>query len=224
MRAGCGLRASRAVVFTVLSVLLSAGGRLVVTGRPMPVATLLLAGAVVFVLALLLTGAERCFLQIAAMLIPAELALNALFNSVQERCSLGVPGAGSGGWPGLLVCGGGSVRPGLLGAAAASPAHSLTVLAAGQVLLLLALHTVVALVMAAWLRRGEAAVFVVLRAAAALSWAGLTALSALLTAPAPAPLPPAWRVPPLERPCPGPRHVLRRTSARRGPPVLAPAC
>ncbi|GLY74409.1 hypothetical protein [Actinoallomurus iriomotensis] len=224
MRAGYGLRAARAVVFTVLSVLLSAGGRLVVTGRPLPLTTLLVAGAAVFLLALLLTGAERRFLQIAAMLVPAELALNALFNTVQERCAVAVPGAGSGGWPGLLVCGGGSVRPGLLGAAAVSPSHSLAALAAGQVLVLLALHTVVALVMAAWLRRGEAAVFVVLRAAAALSWTGLTVLWALLTAATPDPLPPAWRVPPLERPCPGPRHVLRRTSTRRGPPVLAPAC
>jgi hypothetical protein len=223
MSAGGGLRTLRAVVFAVLAVLLSAGGHLVVTGRPLPLVTLLVAGAAVLGLALLLTGGERRYPQIAGLLIPVELALNALFNSAQEQCAA-TPGTTSGGWPGLLVCGGGSVRPGLLGAATQHPTQSLAALAAGQILLLLALHTFIALLAAAWLWRGEVATFVVLRAAAALSWRGLATLLALLTAPSPAPLPPMWRVPPLERPCPGPQDVLRRTSPRRGPPVLAPAC
>lgn len=213
----------RAAVFAVLSVLLSAGGHLAVTGRPLPVVTLLVAGAAVLGLALLLTGGERRYAQIAGLLVPVELALNALFNSAQEQCAT-APGAAAGGWPGLLVCGGGSVRPGLLGVAAQHPAQSLAALAAGQILLLLALHTFVALLAAAWLWRGEVATFVVLRAAAVLSRTGLATLLALLTAPSPAPLPPTWRVPPLERPRPGPQDVLRRTAPRRGPPVLAPAC
>lgn len=220
MAAGVGLRTLRAVVFTVLSVLLSAGGHLLVTGRPLPVATILLASVAVLGLAMLLTAGERRYLQIAAVLVPVELTLNAWFNTAQERCTAVAHAAG--GWPGLLTCGGGSVRPGLLGTTATS-AHALVAIATGQVLLLLALHLLVALLAAAWLRGGEVAVFAVLRAAATLSWAGLTALLAWLAVPAPAPVPPSWRVPPLEWLGSGPQEVLRRTSLRRGPPVFAPA-
>ena len=113
-----------------------------------------------------------------------------------------------------------SARPGLLGATGTTP-HSLAVLATGQVLLLLTLHVVVALVAAAWLWRGEVAVFAVVRMAATLSWTGLTALLAWLVVPVPALAAPMWRVPPPERPRSGPQDVLWRTSPRRGPPVLA---
>lgn len=211
------------MVFSALAVLLPAAGHLVVTGRPLPVDTLLLAGGAVLAVALPLTGRERSYLQIAATLLPVELGLNALFNSAQDHCAAAHPGA-SGDWPGLLICGGGSVRPGLLGVHPATSPHALAVMTADMVLCLLLLHVVIALLVAAWLRRGEVALFTVLRIATVLAWTGLAALLAWFAAPAPLPLAPAWRVPPLRRPGLGPQDVLRRTSTRRGPPVVAPAC
>jgi hypothetical protein len=222
MTPGAGLRVLRAVVFTAVSVLLSAGGHLIVTGVPLPVATLLLASALLFGTALLLTATERRYREIAGLLIPVELALNALFNTTREQCSTGLT-HGAAHWPGLVVCGGGSVRPGLIGATA-TPGNTLAGLTAGQMVLLLLLHVLLALLFAAWLWRGEVAVFTVLRAAVILGGVGLRALLALLLSPAPAPTPPAWTVPPLEPVRLGPQEALRRTTRRRGPPVLAPAC
>ncbi|MDH6709224.1 hypothetical protein P3T27_005970 [Kitasatospora sp. MAA19] len=58
--------------------------------------------------ALLLSGNERGFGQITAVLVPLELALNAVYNAGQASCETG-RGQGGGLLPDLL-CGGAAVR------------------------------------------------------------------------------------------------------------------
>ncbi|MFC1434171.1 hypothetical protein ACEZDB_26330 [Streptacidiphilus sp. N1-3] len=224
------LRVVRAAVFAGVSLSLSAGGQLLVTGAPLPVATVLWAGLAVFLLALLLAAGERGYLRIAAVLAPLELVLNATFNLGQASCGPGVPPTTSGrslnGLPDLLLCGGGQLHGPT--AAWAGPGPGLPHLtlppapSAWQFSLLLAVHLLAALLAALWLRRGEAAVFRTLRAVAAFATAPLRVLFAVLV-----PLvqtagvgqPPAPR-----RSQPGPQQVLLRTARRRGPPPLPAMC
>ena len=220
------LRVARAAVFAGVSVALSAGGQLLATGAPLPVATTLWAALAVFLLALLLAAEnERGYAGIAALLAPLELVLNATFNIGQASCGPGVPSDRAlSGLPNLLLCGGGDlhgpsalpVRPGLL--------HlSLPVApSAWQFGLLLTVHLLAALLAALWLRRGEAAVFRTLRAVAVGATAPLRVLFAVLVpvvravgvAVAPAP----------RRSQPGPQEVLLHTARRRGPPLLPAMC
>ncbi|MHA6762628.1 hypothetical protein [Streptacidiphilus sp. PAMC 29251] len=221
---GYGLRMMRAAVFAALSVLLSSGVRLVVTGQPLPVDTVLIAFAGSLGAAILLTAAERGFWCIAAVLVPLQMSLNALFNAGQQSCPPGTGtgvGVGVSGWPGVLACGGGSIRPGLIGATAGVP-RALVSLTTGQVVLLLALHLLLALATAWWLRRGEAAIHRTLHAVAAFARGPLRSLLLFLVAPLPRAtpvLPPTPR-----RSQPGPQDVRVRTARRRGPPACAPAC
>lgn len=230
-------RTLRAAVFAALVVLLAALGQVLVTGRPLPVAVLALAGGAVFALALALAGRRRGFGRIAAVFLPLQLALSALFDLAQTTCG---PGSGAGSHvfeP--LVCRGGSVGAflvgnsspagdgGLLGHGAASAGVPT---AAGGVLLLL-VHTLIALVAAFWLRRADAALTGLAESLRTLrdflhrrATATVRGLFRLLTAPVPArpvvrvPLPPASREHlPAE-------DVLTVPAVRRGPPVLAPAC
>jgi hypothetical protein len=224
MDGGHFIRTARAVIFAVLAVALSAGGHLALSGHALPVGSLACAGAAVLGLALLLTAGERSFPQIAGLLIPLQLALNAVFNLGQQTCAPGVvPSGSAGSFPGLLVCGGGSVRPDLLGLPSVRR-DALVSLADGQILLLLALHILIALVAAVWLRQGEAAMFRLLRAVGVLLRPVLTRLLTWLTASPPVGPEPARQSPPLRRPGLGHQDVLLRTAPRRGPPALAPAC
>lgn len=219
------LRVLRAAVFAGVSLSLSAGGQLLVTGAPLPVATTLWAWLAVFALALLLSGGERGFVRIAALLVPLELVLNATFNLGQADCGPGAPtGRTLNGLPTLLLCGGGPVHGGVLGQGLLRLAVP-TRPSAAEFALLLAVHLAVALLAALWLRQGEAAVFRTLRTVAALAAAPLRVLAALLALLAPVPArtagvssPPAPR-----RDQPGPQQVLRRTAPRRGPPLPAAA-
>ncbi|MCX5208926.1 type I-E CRISPR-associated protein Cse2/CasB [Kitasatospora sp. NBC_00240] len=236
-------RTLRAAIFAALVVLLAALGQVLVTGRPLPVAVLALAGGAVFALALALAGRGRGFVRIAAVFLPLQLALSALFDLAQTTCG---PGSGTG--PHVfepLVCRGGSVGAflvgnsslagnsglagdgGLLGHGAASAGVPT---AAGGVLLLL-VHTLIALFAAFWLRRADAALTGLAEALRTLrdflhsrATAAVRRLLRLLTAPVPArpvvrvPLPPSSREHlPVE-------DVLLGPAVRRGPPVLAPAC
>ncbi|MFD0263143.1 hypothetical protein ACFV4M_28655 [Kitasatospora indigofera] len=230
-------RTLRAAVFAALVVLLAALGQVLVTGRPLPVAVLALAGGAVFALALALAGRRRGFGRIAAVFLPLQLALSALFDLAQTTCG---PGTGAG--PHVfepLVCRGGSVGAflvgnsslagdgGLLGHGAASAGVPT---AAGGVLLLL-VHTLIALVAAFWLRRADAALTGLAESLRTLrdflhrrATAAVRGLLRLLTAPVPArpvvrlPLPPSSREHlPVE-------DVLTGPAVRRGPPVLAAAC
>jgi hypothetical protein len=230
---GSGLpavRAMRAAVFAGVSLALSAGGQVLVTHAPLPFATVLWAWLAVFALALLLTGAERGFARIAAVLVPLELALNAMFNLGQQSCGPAVPTTPStglvGGLPTLLLCGRGSV-PVHTAAAGSGPLGGLFRLTlpadptAWQFSLLLVVHLMAALLAAAWLRRGEAAVFRTLLAVALSATAPLRVLFAVLTPPVQAgvAIPAAPR-----RSQPGPQQVLLRTARRRGPPLCSAVC
>ncbi|MBT2385998.1 hypothetical protein J7E86_20925, partial [Streptomyces sp. ISL-11] len=101
------LRASRAALFTALCVLLSAASHVLLSGMALPVPTVAATGAAVFVLAYALAGRERGFRQIAALLVPVELAADALFTTGQRTCygpdGHPVPGALT------ALCGGSSV-------------------------------------------------------------------------------------------------------------------
>ncbi|MEY9875339.1 hypothetical protein ABH931_004840 [Streptacidiphilus sp. MAP12-33] len=223
---GTGIRLLRAAVFAALSVLLPTGARLAVTGQPVPVDVALLAFGACLLTALAVFRGERRYGAIALTLLPLQVAMNALFNAGQQSCPPG-PGAGPGlhGW-GVLACGGGSIRPGLLGLTEQAP-RALIELSGGQAMLLLFVHLLLALVAAWWLRRGEAALSALFGAVALTVRPGVRALLLRLSAPLALPVPAA-------RPCPpatsrrakarGPQEAQPRTAPRRGPPLLARAC
>ncbi|MFJ3789503.1 hypothetical protein [Kitasatospora sp. NPDC090091] len=213
-------RTLRAAIFAALVVLLAGLGQVLVTGRPLPLGTLAVAGAAVFAVAFALAGSERGYPAIAAVFLPLELGLSALFDLAQSTCPTLPPGSGHGFEP--LLCGGGSLGGLLAG-------HGLA--RSTGVLVLLALHTAIALAAAFWLRRADAALTGLARSAGILAdfarrlpAAAGRRLLRLLTAPVPArpvarvPFPRASRIRvPVE-------DVLLSPAVRRGPPVPAPAC
>ncbi|MFI9328484.1 hypothetical protein ACIGZJ_13175 [Kitasatospora sp. NPDC052868] len=218
-QAGPATRTLRAAVFAALVVLLAGLGQVLVTGRPLPVGTLALAGGAVFAVAFALAGGERGYGRIAAVFLPLELGLAALFDLAQTTCPSWPPGAARGFEP--LLCGGGSLGGFLLG-------HGLP--QSGGPLLLLALHCAIALAGAFWLRRADAALTGLARTVRTLREFGRHFLPAaarwLLLLAAPVPARPVARVPfpraSRERvPAEG---VMLRPAVRRGPPVPAPAC
>ncbi|WP_042430646.1 hypothetical protein [Streptacidiphilus anmyonensis] len=218
-----GIRLLRAVVFAALSVLLSTGARLVVTGQPVPLDVVALAFSFSLGTALILFAAERRYWTIVAVMVPLQLALNALLNIGQQNCP---PGAGTPGglsrWS-MLACGGGSIRPGLLGLTEQAP-RALVSLTGGAALLLVAVHLVLALVAAWWLRRGEAALFTLLSTVALASWTGVRALLAWLTTPVALPEAPSWAPPAAPDGLPGPQDAQLSAASRRGPPAVVRAC
>jgi hypothetical protein len=222
MSTGATVRAIRAAVFAVLALSVSAGGHILITGAPLPVVTTCWAGLAVFLVALLLCGDERSYLQIATALVPLELMLNGAFNLGQQACGQGTHQLYAvGGLPDLLLCGNGPARGMTVGSAPLEALHLSVPVhpTAGQFLLLLAAHVLAALLAAVWLRRGESAVFRTLRAVGAYAAAPLRVLLALLVLPVAVPgtvVPPAPR-----RSHPGPQDVLLRTVLRRGPPLLS---
>lgn len=228
-----GIRTVRAVVFTVLCVTLSAGAHVLLSGMPLPLAPLLAVGGVIFLLAFALADRERGYGRIAALLVPLELLADAVFTSGQHTCygQAGGPVAGPLRSVGVdLLCGGGSFGT-PLARVAAEGRHGARSLSEGlppgpwdtapstTPFLLLAAHVAVGLAAAAWLRRGEAALAGLLRAAsvaafrplrvAFAAWRGTCAQAS----PAPAPngaSPEAPRTLPL----------LTHSVHRRGPPAL----
>ncbi|MFB7381631.1 hypothetical protein ACFC6U_36330 [Kitasatospora purpeofusca] len=211
-------RTLRAAVFAALLVLLAGLGQVLVTGRPLPLGTLAVAGAAVFAVAFVLSGRERGYRVVAAVFLPLELGLSALFDLAQSTCPSLPPGAARGLEP--LLCGGGSLGGLLLGHGLSRPV--------GLALLLL-LHTVLALAAAYWLRSADAALSGLARTARILGDfarrfpAAAGHWLALLTAPLPArpvarvPFPRASRVlVPAE-------SVRLRPAVRRGPPARLPA-
>ncbi|WP_377272108.1 hypothetical protein [Peterkaempfera sp. SMS 1(5)a] len=214
------LSAVRAALFTGLLLVLSAGSHVLLSRAPLPAPTMAAAGAGAFALALLLGRRERSYGQIAALLVPLELALDTLFTSGQSTCYSATGGGPlTGPWhsvSALLMCGGDP----------ASGAATVPSAGAAAPWLVLAAHLLVGLAAAWWLRAGEAGAFRVLRAVADTAAAALRAvpalLAALLAAQAPAPSPPP----------PAPRRValpavppLLHSVVRRGPPYgLRTAC
>ncbi|WBP90212.1 hypothetical protein [Kitasatospora cathayae] len=209
-------RTLRAAVFAALVVLLAGLAQVLVTSRSLPLGTMGLAAVPVFALAFALAGRERGYPVIAAAFLPLELGVSALFDLAQRSCPTLPPGAGHGFQP--LLCGGGSLGGFLLGHGVSQQVG---------VLLLLLLHTVIALAGAFWLRRADAALAGLVRAVRMLGEFLHRHLPAaarwlrLLTAPVPAR--PVARVPfpSASRALVPAEDVVVRPAVRRGPPVFA---
>ncbi|MDT0264996.1 hypothetical protein RM844_01700 [Streptomyces sp. DSM 44915] len=215
-----GIRVFRAAVFAALCVTLSAGAHVLISGRPLPTPAVALVTLGVFVVALTLAGnRERGFGAIAALLIPLQLAADAVFTAGQSACY------GPGGQPvpgptrlfGFdLVCAGGEVGTPLarLLAGEPSPLAQAPGHGAGP-WLLLAAHVGVGLVAAGWLRGGERAVARLLRAAGAATFRPLLIAWAVAGAWVREPARPAPAHARPERPTTPP---LAHSVRRRGPP------
>jgi hypothetical protein len=198
------LRASRAALFTALCVMLSAASHVLLSGVALPVPAVAATGLAVFALAYALAGRERRFGQIAALLVPLELAADAVFSTGQRTCygPDGHPVAGAL----SALCGGGGVggATGPVTGPGAAP------------WLLLAAHLAVGLLAAAWLRRGEAALGRLLGAAAALAFRPLLRA---LAGPVAAVRPGSVRVRAVRHARVPAARPLLHSVVRRGPPL-----
>ncbi|WP_338676147.1 hypothetical protein V1460_26620 [Streptomyces sp. SCSIO 30461] len=221
---GTRLRGLRAAIFTAVVVTLSVASHVLLSGAPLPPVTVSAVAAGVFPLSYALAGRERAFGPIAAALVPLELAADTLFTTGQHVCygAAGGPVAGSLRAVGVdVLCGGGVGTP--LPGVASSEARLAALVDTPDPAapwLLLAAHTAVGLVAAAWLRNGEAALAALLRAVAALAFRPL--LIAVATA-VHGTLRPGRPVRPSGRPRSGMALLLVHSVGRRGPPLRAPA-
>ncbi|MFE0191815.1 hypothetical protein [Streptomyces sp. NPDC058989] len=217
---GGELRAVRAALFTALCVTLSAASHVLLSRTPLPPVTVAWVCAGVFAAAYALTGRERGHRQVAALLVPLELAADTVFTNGQHTCygPAGGPLAGPLRTVGLhLLCAGGELGT-PLARLAAHPAAPLP--PAGPAFapwLLLAAHLAVGLLAARWLRRGDAALDALLRAAATAAFRPLRTAAAVAGA---ASARPRRRIRPL-RPLPParPLPLLVHCVRRRGPPL-----
>ncbi|MFF9119724.1 hypothetical protein ACF09Y_29815 [Streptomyces massasporeus] len=220
---GIQLRAVRAALFTAVVVTLSTASHVLLSRAPLPLNTVALLTAAVFVLAYALAGRERSFGRIAALLIPLELAADTILTTGQHVCygKAGGPVAGplaSVGWD--VLCGDGTrVGTPLAQVAGADPDRLGGLLAHADpatAWLLLGAHVGVGLVAAAWLRRGERALAQLVRAVTATTFRPLLLAVAAVT---------VRRTTPVRR-LPRPAHratsarnlLLVHSLGRRGPP------
>ncbi|MCW8375996.1 hypothetical protein [Streptomyces justiciae] len=188
MTASVAVRSVRAAVFAVLCVLLATGGHALATGEAPPVWVQIAAAVPVFAVGCLLGGRERSLTGIGTVTLAAQGALHVAFHSVRQQHTA------------MAVHGMRMTMP--------VHSHALTPHAT-------AVHVGAALTLTWWLRRGEAALWSLLRWAIAFV-PGLVAW---------------WRadggVP--DRSLPGPRTRmasrslrsvrLRYAVRRRGPPT-----
>lgn len=220
---GTRLRALRAALFTTLVVTLSTASHVLLSRVPLPLNTVALIAAAVFVLAYALAGRERSFGRIAALVIPLELAADTVFTAGQHVCygAAGGPVAGplrSVGWD--VFCGDGTS----VGSPLARVTGTDTDRLAGALAhadpqaawLLLGAHIGVGLLAAAWLRRGERALAQVIDAVAATTFRPLLLAVAAVTVHRT----PAARIPrrPGRRTAIGLDRILVHSLGRRGPP------
>ncbi|MFC8129236.1 hypothetical protein [Streptomyces sp. NPDC057302] len=222
---GTQLRAVRAALFTTLVVTLSAASHVLLSRAPLPLTTVAVIAAAVFVIAYALAGRERGYGRIAALLIPLELAADTVFTTGQHVCygQAGGPVAGPLRSVGFdVLCGGGSVGTPLAQMTGGDGHRAAAVLLAdadpGTAWLLLGAHIGVGLLAAAWLRRGERALAQVLRAVAAATFRPLLVAVAAVG---------IGLRPPRRAPRTAPRARSARTRllvhfvGRRGPPCSA---
>ncbi len=205
--ASVGVRSLRAAVFAVLCVLLAAGGHTLATGMAPPVWSQVAASVPVFIAGCALAGRERSFLGIGGATVAAQGGLHLAFDALR-------PHAATAAHAGMRMA---STHAGMRMA----PPHTLT----GHALAAHALtphataaHLAAAVVLTWWLRRGEAAVWSLLRRAVACV-PGLVAWWSLVRDGRGRPTPPG-----IVRPAVGeawsPRPVrLRHAVHRRGPPT-----
>lgn len=211
------LRAGRAALFAALCVTLSSTSHVLLSHAPLPLTAVAGAYAAIFALAYALGGRTGGFWPIAGLMVPLELATDTLFTTGQRTCY--GPGGGpvTGSWRSLneaLLCHGETVGSPLAGVPGAPAATDPTT----GPWLLLAAHVCVGLLASWWLRRGEAGVHRVLRAAVATAFRPLLVAVAALAGAAAHP----YRVGALARRAGAvhPRPLLHSV-VRRGPPVPA---
>lgn len=211
---GIGTRLARSAVFTALCVMLSAGAHVLFSGQPLPLPVVAGVTATVFVLAFLLAGRERRFWHIAALLLPLQVAADAVFTTGQTACYSTAPPPVPLRLGGVdLLCAGGDFGTPLarlaVGAdAAANPAAPW---------LLLAAHLAVGLLAAGWLRCGDEALAKLLRSAVAAGFRPLRLVTATGTARQDVPAAIAGPIPHRARPVVSP--LLNHSVLRRGPPT-----
>ncbi|MFF1557016.1 hypothetical protein [Streptomyces sp. NPDC058279] len=221
------MRAPRAAMFAAVCVTLGAMGHSYMSGMDVPFSGLLTSFVVIGGLARLATGRRRGPLAISTALLAAQGALHLAFTGSQAARSAStpapmpvhhhMPGMDMSAMDGAMGAMGADASamagmPGMAGMAAHGHGG----------LGMIAAHVLAGLFCAAWLARGEAAVF---RLAAALAAAALPAarslaraLALLRTRPAPVPAPVGYR-PRYGRPRRLRGAVPAHTVVRRGPPV-----
>lgn len=199
MTAAPSVRVLRAAVFAALCVLLAAGGHALATGSAPPVWVQAAGFGPVFTAGCLLAGRERSLAAIGAGTLAAQGALHLAFDAVGPHAMMPMHGMGA--------------MQGMSGMGMAHQ-HALTPHATVA-------HVGAAVVLTWWLRRGEAAVWSLLRRAASLVPGLMPGLVAWWQVRAG-----AWRVPD-ERDSVRPdaddavplrRLLLRHAVRRRGPP------
>uniref|UniRef100_A0AAU2AA01 Integral membrane protein n=1 Tax=Streptomyces sp. NBC_00093 TaxID=2975649 RepID=A0AAU2AA01_9ACTN len=182
---GTQLRAVRAALFTALVVTLSSASHVLLSRVPLPMGTVAVIAAAVFVVAYALAGRERGFGRIAALLIPLELAADTVFTTGQTVCygRAGGPVAGPLRSVGFdVLCAGDNVGTPLARVADTDRVGALLAHAGPSTAwLLLAAHIGVGLLAAAWLRRGERALGRLLDALTAAGFRPLLLAAAAVT-------------------------------------------
>jgi hypothetical protein len=175
------LRGARAAVFAAVCVGLSASGHVWMSGAAIPVWALLTAVLAVGGAGYALAGRQRGLMPIAGLMLAGELGLHLLFSATQ-RAADGTMTSMSGmpagkvitSLPGVILphpipaaawlCGGG--KTGLGAAGLSTMSASIARFSAHAPAGMIAVHVVAGLLCAWWLRRGEAALFRLLRAVA----------------------------------------------------------
>lgn len=200
MRASPAVRSLRAAVFAALCVLLAAGGHTLATGMTPPVWMQAVGFVPVFAAGWLLGGRERSLGAIGAATLTSQAGLHLAFGAAGSHSAAAHQGMAHM-----------TTMQGMRMIHASLPPHAVTPHAT-------AAHLAAALLLTWWLRRGEAALWSLLRRSVALV-PGLAAWWRGYGEPAdPDPRPPApdhgTRTP---RPL-----LLRHTVHRRGPPTTIP--
>ncbi|MCT9075940.1 hypothetical protein [Streptomyces fulvoviolaceus] len=194
MRASPAVRSLRAAVFAALCVLLAAGGHALATGMAPPVWTQVAGFAPVFTAGWLLGGRERSLASIGGATLTAQGGLHVAFGAVRPHTM--------------------TVMHGMRMMHAAAHPHALTPHATTA-------HISAAVLLTWWLRRGEAALWSLLRRAATLV-PGLAAWWQVLRGARAVPAAPGFVRPSAD----GPRALrgllLRHAVQRRGPPTGIP--
>ncbi|MDH6113823.1 hypothetical protein P3T36_005665 [Kitasatospora sp. MAP12-15] len=233
VRAGFGLRAVRAVPFATVCVALAAAGHVLATGAgtAIPLPALLFGWLAVGAAAVGTAGSERSLPALCGGLGVAQLALHMLFTHLSPHAASGASGIAEmtgmsdmAGMPGMAAV----QQPAAasVGTAAVAPHAGLL----GMSPQMFAAHLLAALAAGWWLRRGEAAIWRLVRLGAKAAEAAGRACAAalrgarLLAAARPGgwAAPPARPIPPgtddgwLRLPAP-----LRHSVIRRGPPTGA---
>ncbi|GAA4657578.1 hypothetical protein GCM10023347_05490 [Streptomyces chumphonensis] len=247
-RASADLRLLRAAVFTAACVALSSAGHVLAAGATLPVWTFGVATALVFALALPLAGRERSLPGIAAALTAGQVGLHLLFSTAQDHPpASGGPPVGEGGLAALarsVLCNDAEAGPmtatearrvlddaGLgpmaaapgPGAGAAPADHATTALLDLLSWPMLGGHLLAALAAGWLLRRGDTALWRLLRlsvtAVDGLLLRSLRAALAWLRGSARAvPAAPGRPVGSAHDDVPAEPQVLRHSVVRRGPP------